>query len=176
MPSTYIFLPLLLQVRLTVAVYLALSAAKSPAVEQGFVDPARRALHDDAWPESVQKINNNIRNQFEVPVLFYVLVVTLYLLEAAGPVAQALALEFFDMPVERCSRRVVEIHHDATIALQPLPSGTQVCWGMRIENRLPRLICGVLGKAIITKRMRLPQGLESMSEMMMLAGLGLEVS
>jgi hypothetical protein len=93
-PDTYIFLPLLLQVLLTVAVYLALSVAKSRAVEQGLVDPERRALHEDAWPESVQKINNNIRNQFEVPVLFYVLVVTLYLLDAAGLLAQALAWLF----------------------------------------------------------------------------------
>jgi hypothetical protein len=93
-PNTYIFLPLLLQVLLTVAVYLALSVAKSRAVEQGLVDPQRRALHEDAWPESVQKINNNIRNQFEVPVLFYVLVITLYLLDAAGVLAQALAWLF----------------------------------------------------------------------------------
>lgn len=93
-PDTYIFLPLLLQVFLTVAVYLALSAAKSRALKQGLVDPERRALHEDAWPESVQKINNNIRNQFEVPVLFYVLVITLYLLDAAGLLAQALAWLF----------------------------------------------------------------------------------
>ena len=93
-PDTYIFLPLLLQVLLTVAVYLALSVAKSRAAAQGLVNTERRALHEDAWPESVQKINNNIRNQFEVPVLFYVLVVALYLLDAAGPLAQALAWLF----------------------------------------------------------------------------------
>jgi hypothetical protein len=97
-PDAYIFLPLLLQVLLTVAVYLALSVAKSRAVEQGLVDPQRRALHEDAWPESVQKINNNIRNQFEVPVLFYVLVITLYLLDAAGMLAQALAMLIVAIP------------------------------------------------------------------------------
>lgn len=93
-PDTYIFLPLLLQVLLTVAVYMALAIAKSRAVERGLVNLERRALHDDAWPENVQKINNNIRNQFEVPVLFYVLVFVLYLLEAAGPLAQFLAWLF----------------------------------------------------------------------------------
>ena len=62
-----ILLPLLAQVLLTILVYVALAVAKSRAVKRGQVDPERRALHADAWPESVQKINNNIRNQFEVP-------------------------------------------------------------------------------------------------------------
>lgn len=89
-----ILLPLLAQVLLTILVYVALAVAKSRVVKRGQVDPERRALHADAWPESVQKINNNIRNQFEVPVLFYVLVIVLYQLHAAGPVAQLLAWLF----------------------------------------------------------------------------------
>ena len=56
-----------LQILLTITVYVALVVAKSRAIQAGQVDLARRALHADAWPESVQKINNNIRNQFEVP-------------------------------------------------------------------------------------------------------------
>lgn len=93
-PDAIIFLPLLLQILLTVLVYVLLVIAKSRAVKQGKVDPARRALHHDVWPENVQKINNNIRNQFEVPVLFYILVVVLYQLDAAGIVAQILAWLF----------------------------------------------------------------------------------
>lgn len=79
---------------LTVVVYMALAVAKSRAAKEGLVDLERRALHSDAWPESVQKINNNIRNQFEVPVLFYVLAISLFVLGAAGLVAQALAWVF----------------------------------------------------------------------------------
>ena len=93
-PSAIIFLPLLLQVLLTVIVYLFLAAAKARASKQGLVDISRRALHHDAWPANVQKINNNIRNQFEVPVLFYVLVLVLYQLGAAGMLAQILAWLF----------------------------------------------------------------------------------
>jgi hypothetical protein len=89
-----ILLPLLAQVLLTILVYVALAVAKSRAVKRGQVDPERRALHADAWPESVQKINNNIRNQFEVPVLFYVLVIALLQLGAAGLAAQLLAWLF----------------------------------------------------------------------------------
>jgi class 3 adenylate cyclase len=54
----------------------------------------------------------------------------------------------------------------ATVALEPLPAGTRVRWQMRIENRLPLAVCKLLGQALITRRMRLPQGFASMSEMM----------
>ena len=94
LPSQFIFLPVLLQILLTIGVYVALAVAKSRALKAGRVDLARRALYADAWPESVQKINNNIRNQFEVPVLFYVLVLSLHQLGAAGMLAQALAWLF----------------------------------------------------------------------------------
>ncbi|MGB0132977.1 MAPEG family protein [Dokdonella sp.] len=94
MPNQLIFLPIMVQVLLTVGLYVALAVAKARAAREGLVDVERRALHADAWPESVQKINNNIRNQFEVPVLFYVLVVVLYQLGAAGLAAQVLAWLF----------------------------------------------------------------------------------
>ncbi|MEZ5462107.1 MAPEG family protein [Dokdonella sp.] len=89
-----IFLPLLVQVLLTVIVYVGLAVAKARALKHGQVDPVRRALHADAWPESVQKINNNIRNQFEVPVLFYALVLMLYELGETGVLTQGLAWLF----------------------------------------------------------------------------------
>ena len=54
----------------------------------------------------------------------------------------------------------------ATISLDPIPSGTRVTWKMGIENPLPQWIRKILGKALITKRMRLPQGFHSMSRMM----------
>lgn len=92
--SAYIFLPLLSQVALTIAVYIVLAVAKSRAVKQGLVDQQRRGLHGDAWPQSVQTINSNIRNQFEVPVLFYVVSISLFVLGAAGAMAQALAWAF----------------------------------------------------------------------------------
>jgi hypothetical protein len=80
--SRLILAPVLVQVLLTVVVYVLLNFAKRRAVQRGEVDLARRALHDDAWPDSVVKINNNIRNQFEVPVLFYVLSMALLALNS----------------------------------------------------------------------------------------------
>lgn len=94
MNPNWLYLPLLLQVCLTLAIYSALILAKIKAVRANEVDHTRRALHDDAWPEYVQKINNNIRNQFEVPVLFYVLVIALVELSAVGIIAIVAAWVF----------------------------------------------------------------------------------
>jgi hypothetical protein len=94
MPSNMILLPALAQVLLTIVVYGALVVAKAKAVKGGLVDADRRALHDDAWPESVVKINNNIRNQFEIPVLFYVLTILLWQLNKTGVLVQLLAWLF----------------------------------------------------------------------------------
>ncbi len=89
-----IFIPVLVQVLLTLVTYVLLIKAKIRAMKAGEVDMARRALFDDAWPESVMKINNNIRNQFEVPVLFYVLAFALWALDAVHWVALAAASLF----------------------------------------------------------------------------------
>ena len=91
MSRDLIFIPVLVQVMLTIVLYLALSAVKKREAEQGNVNEARRGLYDDAWPESVRKINNCIRNQFEVPVLFYVLAFMLWALNAVDMVALAVA-------------------------------------------------------------------------------------
>ena len=84
MENDLIFAPVALQVLLTLWLYIALAIAKSRAVKRGEVNEERRALHDDAWPDSVLKINNNIRNQFEVPVLFYVLIGALWSIGAVN--------------------------------------------------------------------------------------------
>ena len=92
MPNNMLLLPVLAQVLLTIFLYVALAVAKGRALKAGLVDLERRALHDDAWPESVMKINNNIRNQFEVPILFYVLALMLWQLADASSLTLALAL------------------------------------------------------------------------------------
>lgn len=94
MDSRLIFLPVLVQVVLTLSMFIALSMVKSRAAKSGLVNEARRGLYDDAWPESVIKVNNNIRNQFEAPVLFYVLVMALFQLGAVDMAAHICAWLF----------------------------------------------------------------------------------
>jgi hypothetical protein len=84
----------LVQVLLTAVVYLVLLQRKRRAFAAGTVDRARQALHADAWPEPVQQVNNNLRNQFELPVLFYVLVLLLLQIGRPGLAAVVLAWVF----------------------------------------------------------------------------------
>lgn len=94
MSRNLIFAPVLVQVLLTLLVYVLLIKAKIRAMKAGKVDMERRALHEDAWPEDVLKINNNIRNQFQLPVLFYVLALSLWAMDAVGAPALAVAWLF----------------------------------------------------------------------------------
>lgn len=94
MNATLIFWPLLIQVWITFYAYILLARRKSAALRQGDVDLERRALHEDAWPDSVLQVNNHIRNSFELPTLFYALVLSLYALNAVDMLALALAIAF----------------------------------------------------------------------------------
>lgn len=98
-----IFIPILIQVLLTFFVFIRLGQVKERAVKSCDVDQNRRALHDDAWPDYVLKVNNNIRNQFETPVLFYVLVISLWQLGAATAIAQLAALAYALLRVAHAS-------------------------------------------------------------------------
>ena len=94
MMRDWIFVPVIIQVFLTLFVYLRLMQVKKRAAAEGRVDRTRVALRDDAWPDYVIQVNNNIRNQFELPVLFYVLATVLWLLDSVHGVAIAASTVF----------------------------------------------------------------------------------
>ena len=94
MQNNLIFLPVLVNIALVFVLYIRLAKSKAKAIKQGEVDQSRRALHDDAWPDSVRKINNCIRNQFELPVLFYVLIFILWAMEFTNLYVQLVAWAF----------------------------------------------------------------------------------
>jgi len=87
----WIFVPVLIQLTLTIVLYFLLARRKRKAAEAGEVNEARRGIYDDAWPESVILVNNCIRNQFELPVLFYVVILSLWSLNAINWLVLALA-------------------------------------------------------------------------------------
>jgi hypothetical protein len=89
-----VLLPLLLQAFTTLIAYLQLRLRRDKASAAGLVNEQRRALHDDAWPEHVLQINNNIRNQFELPTLFYVLSLVLWCIDFVGPFVLGVATLF----------------------------------------------------------------------------------
>lgn len=94
MSSSHIFWPVLAQVFLTLVMFIVLGARKAKVVKAGNVNRQQAALDNRVWPEDVVKVSNNIANQFEVPILFYILCVVLYSINAAGVVAVVLAWLF----------------------------------------------------------------------------------
>ena len=73
MSNHLILWPMLVQVLLTLWMFVLLSRRKKAAVRAGGVDLKHTALHNDAWPDEVLKVSNNIQNQFQLPVLYYAL-------------------------------------------------------------------------------------------------------
>lgn len=80
MEPKLIFWPVLAQVALTIFMFLRIAIVKARSLKAGDVDLSRRALHPDAWPDYVLQVTNNVRNQFEMPVLFYVVALLLWAL------------------------------------------------------------------------------------------------
>ena len=79
MNNDLIFLPVLAHVVLIFMLYIYLGIVKSRAVKEGTVDRKKAALDPKAWPESVVKVLNNLGNQFESPVIFYIISIIYYL-------------------------------------------------------------------------------------------------
>ncbi len=94
MNSSHIIWPILAQIFLTLIMIIMLGMRKAKAVKAGEVNRQQAALNNRVWPEDVVKVSNNIANQFEVPVLFYVLCLALFSIDAAGMVALVLAWLF----------------------------------------------------------------------------------
>lgn len=94
MNSNQIFLPVLVQILITISGYLLLGVRKSRAVKSNNVDLEKAALDNDAWPDYVRVVSNNIRNQFQVPVLFYVLCILFYSIDAVSAMVLYLAWAF----------------------------------------------------------------------------------
>jgi hypothetical protein len=77
MKQHLILWPLLAQVMLVLFMYLRLLIVKKREIAAGNVDLKAVALRQELWPDSVLLVNNNLRNQFESPMLFYVLCLVL---------------------------------------------------------------------------------------------------
>jgi hypothetical protein len=70
-----ILLPLFVQVALTFGLGFWLGGSRVPAVRRGEVKPRDIALREPNWPKHMLQIGNSYQNQFEVPVLYYLLTV-----------------------------------------------------------------------------------------------------
>lgn len=75
MSIPFILAPLFVQVALTFALLLWTGFARRGALVRGETKIGDIALGDPNWPPRVRQIGNCFNNQFQVPVLFYVLTI-----------------------------------------------------------------------------------------------------
>ena len=69
-----VLLPVFVQVGLTLFLLLWMATWRTRALSSREVRTKDIALGQPNWPEELAKVGNCFRNQFEVPVLFYVLI------------------------------------------------------------------------------------------------------
>ena len=94
MNDATIFLPLLVQIGLTLVMFILLAVRKSAAVKTGEIDRSKAALDNSAWNKEVVQVSNNIANQFQAPVLFYILVMFFFVTNTVSSLAIWLAWVF----------------------------------------------------------------------------------
>ncbi|QRM27202.1 MAPEG family protein [Microvirga sp. VF16] len=75
MSITAILLPVYVQVALTVLLLLWMGSSRLSSLRTGKVKVRDIALGERNWPTPILQVQNAYHNQFELPVLFYVLVV-----------------------------------------------------------------------------------------------------
>lgn len=73
MPIQFVLLPLFVEVVLTFVLLFWLAPLRRGAILKGTTHPRDIALGQKAWPQRAQQIANSFDNQFQLPVLFYVL-------------------------------------------------------------------------------------------------------
>ncbi len=78
-----ILLPLLAQVVLTFALLWFTGYSRVASVRRGETKVRDIALGQPNWPEHITKISNSYNNQFQLPALFYVVVILAYVSRAA---------------------------------------------------------------------------------------------
>ena len=81
MQSHLIYWPVLAQVLIPILVLFANGARKKSDVKAGTVDMKKAAMDNEAWSEPVVLTSKNLANQFQVPVLFYVVCLILAMID-----------------------------------------------------------------------------------------------
>jgi hypothetical protein len=89
-----ILLPLFLEVILTFGLLFWMAPLRTRDFASGAVRPEDIALREPKWSKRTTQVANAFSNQFELPVLFYVLTILAYLTHLAGVVFVVLAWIF----------------------------------------------------------------------------------
>jgi len=86
--------PLFVQVALTFAVLFWAGRLRTSELGSGAVRPEEVALREPRWSKRAMQVGNSLSNQFELPLLFYVLTILAWVTRHAGFVFVVLAWLF----------------------------------------------------------------------------------
>ena len=125
MQDQWVFLPAVVQILLTIVLMACLAVSRARASRLGLVDESRRALHDDAWPDNVIQVSNCVRNQFETPVLFYVLLILLWLTQGISVFVHVFAWLYV---ISRVAHALVHVRSNYV----PLRRGIFIAGGLNL--------------------------------------------
>ena len=89
-----VLLPVFVQVILTFVIVFGLAFRRTSVLRSGELPVSKIALREPNWPERARQYENNYLNQFELPVLFYVLMILLLITRQADIILVALAWIF----------------------------------------------------------------------------------
>ena len=79
-----VLLPLFVEVVLTFGLMLGMGVLRNNDYRSGAVKPQEIALREPKWPAHTTAVANSFSNQFELPVLFYVLTILEWVTRHAG--------------------------------------------------------------------------------------------
>ena len=106
MSSHLIYWPVLAQVLIPIIVLLLNAIRKAADVKAGGVDLKKAALDNEAWSLPVVLTSKNLANQFQVPVLFFVVCFVLAGINAVSPLTLGAAWLFV---LSRCVHAYVHV-------------------------------------------------------------------
>jgi hypothetical protein len=89
-----VLLPLFVEAILTFVLWTWMAGLRTRDFGAGAVRPEDIALREPKWPKRTMQVANSFSNQFELPVLFYVLTILAYVTHKAGLVFVILAWIF----------------------------------------------------------------------------------
>jgi hypothetical protein len=89
-----VLLPLFVEVIITFVLMLQMGALRGRDFRTGTVKPQNVALREPNWPQRTAQAANSFSDQFELPVLFYVLTILEWVTRHAGTLFVTLAWIF----------------------------------------------------------------------------------
>jgi hypothetical protein len=106
MPVQQVLLPLFVEVILTFVLLFWLAPLRARDVSSGVTRPEDIALREPNWSKRCMQVAYSYSNQFELPVLFYVLTILAYFTRHAGVLFVVLAWIFV---IFRCLQAYVHV-------------------------------------------------------------------